>query len=357
MKRAVVPALALLLAQPAAAGGRADELRSQQWGLDQIHADGAWRVTQGKGVIVAVLDTGVDAKHPDFNGRVLPGVDLLDSHGNADTDTAGHGTGIASIIAAGRGNGGMVGVAPQALILPIRVINGAADLNVLPAAIDLAVARHAAVISISIGLIAPIEPAAEASGLFAQIQAAIDRAYAKGVVTIAAAGNNSAPYCTDPAALSHVVCVGGVDENRQHVYYSHIDVAERSSLVVAPAMANLPLSQPNVIATPGGGYGYESGTSFAAPTVSGVAALLAARGYHGQRLIDRLLAPCTDLGLPGRDGIYGYGEIDAAAALDMASSQLFGTRENCRWPRRGRDADKREGGALAEAREPLAYAL
>lgn len=310
-----MPVLALLLAQPALAGGRGDELRAQQWGLDQIHADPAWNVTQGKGVIVAVLDTGVDAKHPDFQGRVLPGVDLLDPHGNADTDTEGHGTGIASIIAAGRGNGGMIGVAPQATILPIRVLHGTTSNGVLAKAIDLAVYRHASVISISIGLIAPVEPAFEAAGDAKQVQAAVDRAFAKGVVTVAGAGNNSGPWCSDPAALNHVVCVGGVDENRQHVYYSQVDVAQRSTLVVAPAMSNLPLSKEIIMATPGGGYGYESGTSFAAPVVAGVAALLAARGYHGQRLIDRLLTTCSDLGMVGRDGVFGYGEVDAAAAL------------------------------------------
>ena len=84
---------------------------------------------------------------------------------------------------------------------------------------------------------------------------------------------------------------------------------------MAPAMSNLPLSKEIIIATPGGGYGYESGTSFAAPVVAGVAALLAARGYHGQHLIDRLLTTCSDLGTVGRDGVFGYGEVDAATAL------------------------------------------
>jgi subtilisin family serine protease len=317
MKRWFVPALVLcVLAQPALATPRTDDLQSQQWGLAQIHAAPAWKVTEGRGVTVAVIDSGVDAAHPDFQGRVLHGVDLLDPHGNADTDKDGHGTGIASIIAAGRHNGGMVGVAPQSRILPIRIIDGSsANLNVMPEAIDLAVARGAAVISISIGLIAPVEPANEAAGLMDDVQAAIDRALARGVVTIAGAGNNGAPWCSDPAALRHVVCVGGVDENRQHDWYSHFDVAQRATLVVAPVAANLPLHPGTLVAVPGGGYGNQAGTSFATPFVSGIAALLAARGLHGQQLIDRLLSTCSDLGPAGRDAVFGYGEVDAAAAL------------------------------------------
>lgn len=314
MKRLLVPALALLLAHPASAAGRADELRSQQWGLDQIHADAAWRVTQGRGVIVAVIDSGVDRTHPDFQGRVLRGVDYTNGR-DAGHDIAGHGTAVASLIAAGLHNGGMVGVAPQVSILPLKIGDGGVDSAAVVKAIDAAVAQHASVINISIGLVAPIEPAYEAAELGAADQAAIDRAWDKGVVVIAAAGNYGAPWCSDPAAGRHVVCVGGVDESRQHDYYSHFDAAQKATLVVAPVQANLPLTNGTVVAQPGGGYAFESGTSFAAPVAAGVAALLAARGYHGQRLVDRLLATCTDLGLPGRDGIYGYGEVDAANAL------------------------------------------
>lgn len=303
---------------PAAASSyKPDELRSQQWGLDQIHAPAAWRTTTGKGVIVAVIDSGIDGTHPDMRGRVLPGIDLFEHHRDAwATSGDAHGTGVASIIAAGLGNGGMVGVAPGVTILPIRNGNdGSVDNTVTPAAIDYAVAHHAAVINLSQGLVAPIEPAAETAGLMDAIQAAVDRAWARGVVVVAAAGNNSAPWCSDPAALRHVICVGGVDDSRQHDYYSHVDAASRATLVVAPTSANLPQHPGVIVATPGGGYGTESGTSFAAPVVSGVAALLAARGLRGAALVSRLLSTCDDLGLTGRDAIYGYGEVDAARAL------------------------------------------
>jgi subtilisin family serine protease len=108
---------------PTAAGGTAkgDPLLAKQWGLSQIHAPEAWRVATGRGVVVAVLDGGVQAAHPDLRGKVLPGVDLVHHARNAWLDVDGHGTGVAGIIAAARGNGqGIVGVAPDARILPVK---------------------------------------------------------------------------------------------------------------------------------------------------------------------------------------------------------------------------------------------
>jgi serine protease len=296
---------------------RPDQLLSQQWGLTQIGAPAAWKVTEGKRVIVAVIDSGVDGNHPDLRGRVLRGVDLYPGGSGAWHNGDGHGTGVASVIAAGLGNGGMVGVAPQVTILPIKNTSddGVVNATLTPAAIDYAVAHHAAVINISQGIIAPVEPVLEAAGLNDSIAAAIDRAWSRGVVVVAGAGNNSAPWCSDPAASAHALCVGGVDDTRQHDYYSHIDALSRATLVVAPTSANLPLHPGVIVATPGGGYTDESGTSFAAPVVSGLAALLAAQGLHGAALVSRLLATCTDLGPPGRDAVYGFGEVDAAKAV------------------------------------------
>jgi subtilisin family serine protease len=304
-----------LVPSATASVSRADELRPQQWGLDQIGAPAAWRTTRGARVVVAVIDSGVDGRHPDLRGRVLRGVDLYAHSADAWSDSDGHGTGVASVIAAGLGNGGMVGVAPEVTILPIKNASGNVNNNVTPAAIDYAVAHHAVVINISQGLIAPVEPVYEAVGLNGAIQAAIDRAWARGVVVIGAAGNDAAPWCSDPAASRHVVCVGGVDDSRGHVYYSHVDALSHSTLVVAPTAANVPLHPAVVVAVPGGGYRDESGTSFAAPVVAGVAALLAAQGLRGQALVDRLLTTCTDLGPAGRDPLYGYGEVNAAAAV------------------------------------------
>ncbi|MGW9367923.1 S8 family serine peptidase, partial [Streptomyces albidoflavus] len=121
-----VPAVATCLALlPTVA--HADGIRAQQWGLEALHAEDAWRTTQGEGVTVAVLDTGVDADHPDLERNVLDGKDLVGfGAGPGDRPWARHGTAMASVIA-GHGHGpddgdGVMGVAPEAKILPVRVI-------------------------------------------------------------------------------------------------------------------------------------------------------------------------------------------------------------------------------------------
>ncbi|MEV8212009.1 S8 family serine peptidase, partial [Streptomyces sp. NPDC079189] len=121
-------AFTLLPAVPA----RADTIRPQQWGLQALHTDRAWQTTKGKGITVAVVDTGVDDSLPDLAGQVLPGKDLIGfGAGRGDRSWARHGTAMAGIIA-GRGHGvgradGVLGIAPEAKILPVRVILEASD--------------------------------------------------------------------------------------------------------------------------------------------------------------------------------------------------------------------------------------
>ncbi|MFD8961558.1 S8 family serine peptidase, partial [Streptomyces anulatus] len=123
---AAVCAAAVLALTPAAPA-HADAIRDQQWALDAMHTDRAWKTTRGQGVTVAVLDTGVDDAHPDLTGQVLPGKDLVGfGAARGDSSWALHGTAMAGIIA-GRGNGpgrsdGVLGIAPEARILPVRVI-------------------------------------------------------------------------------------------------------------------------------------------------------------------------------------------------------------------------------------------
>ncbi len=133
VRRSVRGGAALLLATafsvlPATtAPAHADTIRARQWGLEALHTDEAWRTTKGAGVTVAVLDTGVDAEHPDLEGSVLPGHDLIGfGAGRGDRAWARHGTAMAGIIA-GHGHGpdgedGVLGIAPEAEILPVRVI-------------------------------------------------------------------------------------------------------------------------------------------------------------------------------------------------------------------------------------------
>src|SRR3954451_4102294 len=150
---ALLVALVLSPAAATAAFGAADPLRSQQWGLDIIHADAAHSTSTGSGAVVAVIDTGVLASHEDLAGRLLPGHDFVQ---NDDTpqDENGHGTHVTGIVAADEGNGkGIEGVAPGAMILPIRVLDkdGQGTTTAASKEVDYAVAHGANVINMSFG--------------------------------------------------------------------------------------------------------------------------------------------------------------------------------------------------------------
>lgn len=278
---------------------------------------------------------GVATNHPDLRGQVLPGVNLY-RPGTPQGDIYGHGTQVAGVIAALAGNGeGIVGVAPRSKILPIQIGEGRAiNGNLAPAAIDWASSHGADVINMSFGG-SPLvgEAVYQTFGLGAAIQAAVDRAWARGVVVVAAAGNGKYPLCSPPASLKNVLCVGAVDEQRTPAFYSQSDALGRSTYLVAPGgsanetpgrrgiwTTTVVTNGDTTISVGGSGqkpqpYVQTYGTSFAAPFVSGVAALLAARGYSNKEIVRRLLSTATDLGQPGHDPLYGHGEVDAARAL------------------------------------------
>lgn len=327
-------ALSLFLALPAvatAAPRTGDPLLGKQWGLAQIDAPAAWRVATGKGVVVAVIDLGVDGTHPDLRGRVLPGLDLVNNAKNAWADTDGHGTGVAGVVAAARGNGkGIVGVAPDARILPVKIGDFQPDNNLTPRALRWAAAHGARVIVLSIETLAGVDVVAPAV-LEAEVQEALDEVWAKGVVVVVAAGNNSEPICSAPASLRHAVCVGAVDKRRLKPAFSSFDAAMGHDYLVAPGGSDNPLGTDGVeehiwtTAVPGAGtvvtqdyWVQMRGTSFASPFVAGVAALLVQRGLTNAQIVQRLEATATDLGTPGRDPVYGYGEVNAARALGVA---------------------------------------
>ena len=291
-----------------------------------MHADQAWSRSTGKGVVVAVIDSGVDGRHPDLAGQVLAGKDFVHGAKNGWSDLDGHGTAAAGIIAARRGNGrGIVGVAPSARILPVKVGDSETSTSVAEA-IVWAADHGAKVINASLGLL-PGAVVADVAvpALVAADQAAVDHAWARGAVVVASAGNNSEPLCSEPALLEHVLCVGSVDKRQVHSAYSNEDLAMRSTYLVAPGGSDVPVAQTGLDellwttvsgdSAAYGPYNEVRGTSFAAPFVSGVAALLSARGLTNAQIVQRLLSTCQDLGLPGRDGVYGYGEVDAARAV------------------------------------------
>ena len=341
MKRLLALALALSLSLSLATGAYAsaphgDPLLPRQWGLAQVSAQQAWHSATGKGVVVAVIDMGVDGTHPDLRGRVLPGIDLFDpTQKTGWHDIDGHGTEVAGVVAATRGNGlGIAGVAPDATILPVRVGDVSPNGNLTARAVRWAVAHAAKVIVMSIGTLPVLDAVSPAfNQLGFEDQAAIDEAWAKGVTVIVAAGNNAEPICSDPASLKHVVCVGAVDKRRLKSGYSSFDAAMSQDYLVAPGGSDDPYASDAPVAAandelvwtttvPGTGtqvthdyWGQEHGTSFAAPFVGGIAALLVQRGLSNTAIVKRLESTATDLGAPGRDPVFGYGEVNAAAAV------------------------------------------
>src|SRR3977135_2124477 len=158
MRRLVLLAVAGLLAAARAPRAAPDPLRPQQWGLDMIGADPAHQVATGSGAVVAVIDSGVQADHPDLAGRLLPGYDFVDDDGTPQ-DGNGHGTHVTGIVAADAGNGiGIEGVAPGARVLPVRGLgnDGSGSTAAVAQGIDYAVAHHADVINLSLGSDVPL---------------------------------------------------------------------------------------------------------------------------------------------------------------------------------------------------------
>jgi subtilisin family serine protease len=319
------PALAVVLvalALPASALGAGDPLRPQQWNLDMVESDAAHAATRGSGAIVAVVDSGVNANHPDLGGRLLGGHDFVDDDGTPQ-DGDGHGTHVTGILAANDGNGvGVSSVAPGARVLPVRVLNdaGEGDTGDVAAGIDFAVANGAEVINLSLGEEVPLV------GASSEFSAAIDRALDKGVVVVAASGNNGLPACEQPSAEGRLLCVGAVDKRGMRSFFSSFG---RGLGLVAPggsgasAVTN---TGEDVLSTwRDGGYEELAGTSQAAPHVAGVAALLVSKGLRGQAVTNRILATAKDAGPSGPDPQYGAGIVNARAAVSGLTGPAGGS--------------------------------
>ncbi|MGW7578621.1 type VII secretion-associated serine protease mycosin [Streptomyces sp. NPDC054765] len=311
-------ALAVLPAVPA----QADALRAQEWALQAVHAQQAWHTTKGEGITVAVLDTGVDANHPDLAGQVLPEQDLVGfGAGPGDAAWARHGTGMASIIAghghgAGRENG-VLGLAPAAKILPVRVILEDSDpqrerarsekAGALADGIRWAADHGADVINMSLG------DDSESAHPEPREDAAIQYALGKGIPVVASAGNGGLKgnHVSYPAAYPGVIAATAV---------THLGGRARFSTRHWYATVSAP-GFDIVMADTDEGYLSGWGTSPAAAFVSGAIALI--RSAHpdlSPAQIRRLLtSTAQDSPEGGRDDDYGAGLIDPAAALEAAA--------------------------------------
>ncbi len=283
----------------------ADQVRDDQWQLDMLRASTAWRTSTGAGVVVAVIDSGVDASHPDLAGRVLPGLDLVESASTADPDPVGHGTAVAGLIAGRQDDDrGVVGLAPDARILPVRVLdaeNRYDDALIVANGVRWAVDNGARVINLSLG----------GSSASPALAAALDYAFARDVVVVACTGNETASNSSTvwyPAREPGVVAVSGLDRESEQLWSGAI--TGRETVLSAPASGL-------VGARPPDGYWRVQGTSFGTPLVSATAALIRARypEMPAGDVINRMLRTARDIGPAGRDDSFGYGLVDPVAAL------------------------------------------
>ncbi|MGW2617098.1 type VII secretion-associated serine protease mycosin [Streptomyces sp. NPDC001500] len=312
-------AAAVVLAPSSTA--HADGIRAQQWALDALHTQQVWQTTKGRGITVAVLDTGVEADHPDLAGNVLAGRDMVGFGATPGQRAwARHGTAMASIIAGhGHGEGnddGVLGIAPEAKILPVRVILEDGDPqrtkarntrgNALAEGIRWAADQGADVINLSLGddsVSAHPEPAEDE---------AVQYALKKGSVVVASAGNGGekGDHISYPAAYPGVIAATAVDRYGTRASFS---TRRWYATVSAPGVDV-------VIADPDHKYYQGWGTSAASAFVSGAVALVKAAhpGLTPAQIKKLLEDTARNAPSGGRDDSRGYGFIDPAAAIRAA---------------------------------------
>ncbi|HEX3679973.1 MAG TPA: S8 family serine peptidase [Galbitalea sp.] len=290
-----------------------DTIRSGEYWLSQYGISSAWATTEGKGITIAVIDTGVDGTVADLAGAVSGGTDFS-GQGAAngerpvgDADERNHGTMVASL-AAGRGTAGgdgLIGVAPQAKILSISIGFGAAVTNSddqIAEAVTWAVNHGANIINMSLTRNTLAWPETWDKAFLYAMQ--------HNVVIVAAAGNRGSGTTEvgAPATMPGVLTVAGVDRNEK----ASVDASAQGITIGVSAPSEQLLG-----AIPGGQYVEWEGTSGSTPIVSGVVALVMAShpGITAANAINRVISTATDAGAKGVDPIYGYGLVNAAAAV------------------------------------------
>ncbi|MFF7525615.1 S8 family serine peptidase [Streptomyces pseudovenezuelae] len=299
---ATVSAL-LFAAAPLAA---ADQIREDQWALKALNAESAWKISKGGGVTVALIDDGVNASHIDLQGNVLAGKDFMD--GGSPTPAVGddHGTAMAAIIAAhGHGaNDGVIGLAPEAKILPIREFGtGGPGMDV---SIRYAVDHGASVVNVSQCFDSSSQEDVD------KVSEAVAYALSHDVLVIGGAGNDGNSSKCYPASAPGALGVGAVKNDGQ--------IWEKSN---SGSQVSLVAPGTNIVSAKGTGSTYVSGngTSDATAFTSAAAALLRSKfpdltaGQIANRLVKTAVLPDVEKGLSLPDKSYGYGIIQPVAAL------------------------------------------
>ncbi len=300
------------------------------WGIERIKATVAWGTTNGSGVQIAVLDTGVDKDHEDLSANIAWGISVV---GDKEStlyrdwrDKNGHGTHVAGTIAALYNDVGVVGVAPEIQIYAIKVISdsGFGTWTDLAEGIWWAIRGPDGIIDKDgDGVVAgdPDDDAAEVISMSlggtspsAEVESAVEAAYKYGIVLVAAAGNEGEDGVTYPAKFPEVIAVAAVDE------YDNVPAWSSKGPEVELAAPGV-----NILSTlPHDRYGTMDGTSMACPHVSGTVGLMIAkiiadgRTYTPEGIRDILHETADDVGPEGQDKASGYGVVRADKAVDKA---------------------------------------
>ncbi|WP_280886789.1 type VII secretion-associated serine protease mycosin [Streptomyces sp. LBL] len=319
------------------------------WSLQRVLLDELWSQSKGKGVRVAVIDTGVDVKNPQLadavdvkSGRNFLAKNLKDDQGNpvergnekGTTDTVGHGTKVAGIIAARPVAGtGFAGLAPEATIIPIQQndAEGHGTTETLANAIDYAVRAEADVINISQDTSNAVKPTP-------RLERAIDAALALGIVVVASAGNDGLGGNvkeTYPASFKGVLAVAASDRNNERASFS------QSGEFVGVAAPGVDM----ISTVPKGGHCSDNGTSFSAPYVAGVAALIKAKHPKWTaREVVAQIEQTAERTIAGHDRLVGWGVVDPVRALTEDDKPL-------------ESPDPRDGLTQQEAPTPAKFQL
>jgi serine protease len=320
--------------------GPNDQYYSKQWNLHKIAVEGAWTINKGSGITVAVIDTGITQVRDLAETKFVKGYDFVNDTEVAKDDN-GHGTHVAGTVAQSTNNSyGVAGVAYEASLMPLKVLNeyGSGTVADIAEAIKFAADNGADIINMSLG----------GGGESQLMQDAIEYAYKKGVTIIAAAGNESTDGSSYPARYPHVIGVSAFGPDGEKASYSNYGAGVDIS---APGGSETGTILQETINENGEGVflGLQ-GTSMASPHVAGVAALINAAGVKEPDQILKVLQQSARVIQDDGLNYYGAGQLNAEAAVKLASQGQISFPDFFRWLRDNGYLNPRfwiDGGAIA----------
>ncbi|MDZ8023644.1 MAG: S8 family peptidase [Nostoc sp. DedQUE11] len=303
--------------------GPNDQYYSKQWNLHKIGIEGAWSQTKGSGVTVAVIDTGITKVRDLYETKFVKGYDFVNDKEQANDDN-GHGTHVAGTIAQATNNKyGVAGIAYEASLMPLKVLSayGGGTVADIAEAIKFAADKGADVINMSLG----------GGGESKLMKEAIEYAHRKGVVIVAAAGNESANGASYPARYPHVIGVSAIGPDGEKAPYSNFGAGVDIS---APGGSEAGKILQETINEKGEGVflGFQ-GTSMASPHVAGVAALIRASGIKEPDEVLKVLKQSARVIQDDGLNYYGAGQLNAEAAVKLAVGGQISFQDFFRWLR------------------------